>query len=150
VGLQVSGEGSTVAGMAAIVDGLEEALCLAIDGVNDDASGISRDNRRSAETWRRMLLAATEEPWFDLFYNALPVAGEEGGTLATRLLGTDAVGDVHAKTGTIGTGVGLSGYAETEGGRPMVFSMIVNGDQPEGYAVPAIDALVVALQATPD
>jgi D-alanyl-D-alanine carboxypeptidase/D-alanyl-D-alanine-endopeptidase (penicillin-binding protein 4) len=147
VGLQVTGEGSSTAGMDAMVGALEDSLCIEIDGVNDDASGISRDNRRTPADWVELLVAARDEPWFDTFYGGLPVAGEEGGTLATRFLGTSAVGDVHAKTGTIGTAVALSGYATTEGDRDMVFSVVVNGDQPEDTAVPAIDQLLVAVQA---
>lgn len=147
VGLQARGEGSSTAGMEAIMAALEDSLCIEIDGVNDDASGISRDDRRTPTDWVELLLAARDEPWFDTFFDGLPESGEEGGTLATRFLGTSAVGDLHAKTGTIGTAVALSGYATTEGGRDMVFSVVVNGDQPEDAAVPAIDALLVAVQA---
>jgi serine-type D-Ala-D-Ala carboxypeptidase/endopeptidase (penicillin-binding protein 4) len=147
VGLEVTGEGSSTAGMDAMVGALEDSLCIEIDGVNDDASGISRDNRRTPADWVELLVAARDEPWFDTFYDGLPVSGEEGGTLATRFLGTSAAGQVHAKTGTIGTGVALSGYATTEGDREMVFSVVVNGDQPEDAAVPAMDQLIVAVQA---
>jgi D-alanyl-D-alanine carboxypeptidase/D-alanyl-D-alanine-endopeptidase (penicillin-binding protein 4) len=147
VGLQVAGEGSSRAGMDAIVEALEGTLCVEIGGINDDASGVSRDNRRSAGNWQELLVAARDEPWFDDFFEGLPEAGSEQGTLAGRFLGTSAVGHVWAKTGTIGTAASLSGYAETEGGRQVVFSIVVNGDQPEEWAVPAIDALVLAVQA---
>lgn len=146
VGLQVSGEGSTRAGMDAMIAALGHSLCIEITGVNDDASGVSRDNRRSARTWREMLLAARDAEWFDVFFDGLPRSGEEPGTLATRFLGTEAAGDVVAKTGTIGTAVALSGYLETDGGRDVVFSAVANGTDPEP-AVAAIDALVVALAA---
>lgn len=146
VGLQVAGEGSSVAGLKAMVDALERSLCVDIPGVDDDASGISRDDRRSAATWQAMLLAAWDEPWFDTFREGLPLAGDPDGTLATRFLGTSARGHVRAKTGTTGVAVALSGYARTEGGRDVVFSVVVNGDQPEP-AVPAIDAVVIAVQA---
>lgn len=146
VGLQIAGEGSSQAGMDAIIDALEESLCVAIEGVNDDASGISRDNRRSAGNWQELLVAARDEPWFDDFFEGLPEAGDEQGTLAGRFLGSPAVGHVWAKTGTIGTAASLSGYAETRGGRQVVFSVVVNGDQPEDWAVPGIDALIIAVQ----
>jgi D-alanyl-D-alanine carboxypeptidase/D-alanyl-D-alanine-endopeptidase (penicillin-binding protein 4) len=147
VGLQVRGEGSSTAGLEAIVAGLEHSLCIEIDGKNDDASGVSRDDRRTPADWVELLTAARDEPWFDTFYEGLPVSGEKGSTLATRFLGTSAVDEVHAKTGTIGTSVALSGYTRTEGGRDVVFSVVVNGDQPEDAAVPAIDQLIVAVQA---
>jgi serine-type D-Ala-D-Ala carboxypeptidase/endopeptidase (penicillin-binding protein 4) len=147
VGLQVRGEGSTEAGLAAMTAALEESLCLEIEGFDDDASGISRENRRSANQWRDLLLAARDAPWFETFHEAMPVAGDQDGTLVLRFLGTSAVGNVAAKTGTIGTAVALSGYAETEGGREVVFSVVVNGDQPEKRAVPAMDAVVITVQA---
>jgi D-alanyl-D-alanine carboxypeptidase/D-alanyl-D-alanine-endopeptidase (penicillin-binding protein 4) len=147
VGLQVAGEGSSEAGMEAILDALERSLCMEIPGLNDDASGVSRDNRRTTSTWMQMLVAARDEPWFERFHEGLPVAGAEDGTLAGRFLGTSAVGDVQAKTGTIGTAVALSGYAQTEGDREVAFSIVVNGDQPESDAVPALDAVVLAVQS---
>lgn len=146
VGLQVRGEGSSEAGRAAMIEALEERLCLTIGGFDDDSSGISRADKRPAQTWRDMLLAARDAPWYDAFLESMPVAGEEGGTLAGRFLGTSAVGNVAAKTGTTGQAVALSGYATTEGDRDVVFSIIVNGDQPEP-AVPAMDAIVLAVQA---
>ncbi len=148
IGLQASGEGSTEAGMAATVAALQDSLCVEIDGLNDDASGISRENRRSAGSWQELLLAATGAEWFDTFYDGLPTSGTEDGTLAGRFLGTPAEGDVHAKTGTIGTAVALSGYLETEGGRLAAFSIVANGTDPEP-AVPAIDAVVIALASDP-
>ncbi|MGI9644454.1 MAG: D-alanyl-D-alanine carboxypeptidase, partial [Ilumatobacteraceae bacterium] len=146
IGLQVSGEPSIEAGLAASVDALEESLCVEIDGLNDDASGISRDNRRSAGSWQDLLVAAMGADWFDTFYANMPVSGAEDGTLSGRFLGTVAEGDVRAKTGTIGTAVALSGYLETDGGRLAAFSVVANGSDPEP-AVPAIDSLVVALAA---
>ncbi len=53
VGLRVSGEGSSRAGMEAMIGALERSLCVEIEGVNDDASGVSRDNRRSAADMAR-------------------------------------------------------------------------------------------------
>jgi D-alanyl-D-alanine carboxypeptidase/D-alanyl-D-alanine-endopeptidase (penicillin-binding protein 4) len=146
VGLQVRGEGSSTAGRAAMIEALEERLCITIDGFDDDSSGISREDRRPAQTWRDMLLAARDAPWYDSLLESMPVAGAEDGTLAGRFLGTSAVGNVAAKTGTTGQAVALSGYATTEGDRDVVFSIIVNGDQPEP-AVPAMDAIVLAVQA---
>lgn len=144
IGLQVAGEPSTAAGLAAIDAALEEELCLDLEGVNDDASGISRDDRRSAEEWRLMLESARTKPWFPILYEGLPVAGGETGTLKHRLVGTPAEGDVHAKTGSTGVAVALSGYVTTEGGRTAVFSAIANGNQPDP-AVAAIDDLVLRI-----
>jgi D-alanyl-D-alanine carboxypeptidase/D-alanyl-D-alanine-endopeptidase (penicillin-binding protein 4) len=146
VGLQVAGEPSTQAGLAAMVEALEDTLCISIDGINDDASGISRENRRSPQSWRELLQAARDATWFDVFYDALPEAGKEGTTLVSRFLGSEADGDVNAKTGSLGTSVALSGYVETDGGRLGVFSIVANGDQPDP-AVPAMDAVIISVAA---
>jgi D-alanyl-D-alanine carboxypeptidase/D-alanyl-D-alanine-endopeptidase (penicillin-binding protein 4) len=64
-------------------------------------------------------------PDFQLFYDALPIAGVDG-TLANRMKGTPLQGNVHAKTGTVSNVRSLSGYMTTAAGEPMAFSMIVN------------------------
>lgn len=142
VGLQTSDEPTTAAGLAAIEAVIETELCLDLQGINDDASGISRDDKRSAREWRLMLQAAQTQDWFSIIAEGLPVAGAETGTLTHRFVGTPAAGDVRAKTGSTGVSVALTGFTKTEGGRDVVFSAIANGDQPDP-AVAAIDALVV-------
>jgi D-alanyl-D-alanine carboxypeptidase/D-alanyl-D-alanine-endopeptidase (penicillin-binding protein 4) len=47
------------------------------------------------------------------------------GTLEERLRGTAAAGRVSAKTGWIAGVSALSGYAEPEGGRACVFSILI-------------------------
>lgn len=144
IGLQVAGEPSTAAGLQTIEEALESELCLDLQGVNDDASGISRNDKRSAREWRLMLQAAQTEPWYPILYDGLPVAGGEAGTLKHRFVETPAQGDVHAKTGSTGVSVALSGYVTTEGGRTAVFSAVANGNQPDP-AVAAIDDLVLRI-----
>jgi D-alanyl-D-alanine carboxypeptidase/D-alanyl-D-alanine-endopeptidase (penicillin-binding protein 4) len=93
-----------------------------------------------------MLMAAGHQPWFHTFYEGLPVAGKPHTTLATRFLGTPAVGRVHAKTGTTGSAVAISGFTRTLGGRRVVFSIVVNGFEPDP-AVPAMDAIITTVVA---
>ena len=90
-----------------------------------------------------MLDAARAAPWSAALTRSLPVAGRSG-TLAGRLTNMATAGNVHAKTGTIIPGRALSGYLTTAGGRPAVFSVIVNGHDP-GAAPAAIDALVTTV-----
>jgi serine-type D-Ala-D-Ala carboxypeptidase/endopeptidase (penicillin-binding protein 4) len=142
VGLAATGTGSTLAGLEAARDVLVD-LCVSVDGVDADGSGLSRDDRRSARAWRELLQAARSQPWGADFVAALPVAGRSG-TLTERFLGTVAEGTVRAKTGSILEARALSGYATTVGGRDVVFSVVANADAP-GPTVAAIDALVVTL-----
>ena len=144
VGRAGAGEGSTAAGAAATRAALAP-LCVPIAGVDDDGSGLSRANGRSAREWRVLLQGARSQPWAPLLVNAMPLAGRTG-TLAGRFHGTAAEGNVRAKTGTIIGGIALSGYGTTLGGRPFVFSVIANGPASNG-GQGALDALVAAVAA---
>jgi serine-type D-Ala-D-Ala carboxypeptidase/endopeptidase (penicillin-binding protein 4) len=146
VGRAGQGVGSTLAGAAASRDALAP-LCVPVNGIDDDGSGLSRANARSAREWRVLLQAARTQPWWPLLFDALPVAGHSG-TLASRFRGTPAEGNVRAKTGTIIGGIALSGYGTTAGGRAFVFSIIANGPASNG-AEAALDALVAAVAAHP-
>ena len=107
------------------------------------APGSAARNGRSTREWRVVLQAARRAPWWPLLHDALPVAGHSG-TLAGRLRGTPAAGNVRAKTGTIIGGAALSGYGTTAGGRDVVFSVVVNGPGAEQSAA-AIDTLVATI-----
>ena len=57
---------------------------------------------------------------------SLPVAGYDG-TLQKRMVGTEAEGNVLAKTGTV-TGIpSLAGYLTTAGGHTLAFAIINQG-----------------------
>jgi D-alanyl-D-alanine carboxypeptidase/D-alanyl-D-alanine-endopeptidase (penicillin-binding protein 4) len=142
VGHASGATGSTAGGLAATRAALAR-LCVPLVGADDDGSGLSRANGRSAREWRRLLQAARGEPWFPQLEAALPVAGRSG-TLASRFRGTAAEGSVRAKTGTIIGGIALSGYGTTSGGRAFVFSVIVNGDRAQAATGP-LDALITAV-----
>jgi PBP4 family serine-type D-alanyl-D-alanine carboxypeptidase len=78
----------------------------------------------------------TKQPYFKVFYDALPILGKDG-TLVDIQTDSAAAGHVHAKTGTfsdanrlgrnlIVTGKGLAGYMETSKGEHLVFCLYVN------------------------
>jgi serine-type D-Ala-D-Ala carboxypeptidase/endopeptidase (penicillin-binding protein 4) len=144
VGRAGAGEGSSAAGAAATRAALAP-LCVPIAGVDDDGSGLSRANGRSAREWRVLLQGARTQPWAPLLVNAMPLAGRTG-TLAGRFHGTAAEGNVRAKTGTIIGGIALSGYGTTLGGRAFVFSVIAAWPTSKG-GQGALDALVAAVAA---
>lgn len=106
-----------------------------------DGSGLSRYNVVSPETIVRVLDAMRRSPHFEVFHRALPVAGVDG-TIRSRMRGTPAEGNVHAKTGTLNMVRSLSGYVTAGDGRLLLFSLMANH-----FTVPTrdIDALHEAL-----
>jgi D-alanyl-D-alanine carboxypeptidase/D-alanyl-D-alanine-endopeptidase (penicillin-binding protein 4) len=90
-----------------------------------DGSGLSRHNYVSPETIVRVLDAMRRDPAFAVFYDALPVAGVDG-TIAGRMRGTPAQGNVRAKTGFVDKARSLSGYVTSADGELLIFSLLCN------------------------
>lgn len=109
---------STFFKTAGIVDG---------DVVLSDGSGLSRKDLVTPRSLVQLLHYASTQPWGELFRSTLPAAGEDG-TLADRMKNTAAQGRIFAKTGTIGHGNTLSGYATTLHGEHLVFSILGNNN----------------------
>ncbi|MEV4642303.1 D-alanyl-D-alanine carboxypeptidase/D-alanyl-D-alanine-endopeptidase [Actinoplanes sp. NPDC049548] len=98
-----------------------------------DGSGLTRRDWLTAAQIANLLQRAQARPWFATWYAALPIAGDPsplvGGTLASRMRGTPAAGNLHGKTGTL-TGVNaLSGYVADRSGRKLLFSSVSNAAQ---------------------
>lgn len=125
LGGEVKGVASVDSGRAAVREVLREF------GVADDAyviadgSGLSRYDYVAPETLARILEGMARRADFDVFYQALPIAGVDG-TIATRMRGTAAAGNVHAKTGSIANVRSLSGYVSSADGERFVFVMLAN------------------------
>jgi D-alanyl-D-alanine carboxypeptidase/D-alanyl-D-alanine-endopeptidase (penicillin-binding protein 4) len=110
-----------------------------------DGSGLSRHDYVTPATLVRVLDAMRRHPEFRVFYDALPVAGVDG-TIATRMRGTPAQGNVHAKTGTVDKARSLSGYVTTRDGRQLLFSVLCNNFTVPNRAVEDVqDAILVRL-----
>jgi D-alanyl-D-alanine carboxypeptidase/D-alanyl-D-alanine-endopeptidase (penicillin-binding protein 4) len=95
-----------------------------------DGSGLSRHDYVSPRTIVTVLDAMRKSPDFRTFYEALPIAGMDG-TIRARMRNTAAMGNVHAKTGTLDKARSLSGYVTTADGRMLLFSALCNN-----YVVP--------------
>lgn len=154
IGIAAGGNGSTASSGAAL-DRALSSMCIDIAGAAADGSGLSRADARASGEWLRLLHAARDQPWFPTFHESLPVAGRSG-TLSGRLGGPATLGNVRAKTGWTIPARGLSGYLTTAGGREVVFSVIVNGEddgRPYGDAIPgaehAIDEFIEVIAAWP-
>lgn len=100
-------------------------------GVPDDAylmadgSGLSRYNYLAPELIARVLVGMARRPDFQVWYDALPIAAVDG-TIAGRMRGTAAAGNVRAKTGSIANTRSLSGYVTTADGERLVFVLMAN------------------------
>jgi len=98
--------------------------------VLNDGSGLSRMDWVAPDQVATLLVASRQQPWFDAFEHSLPVAGHPdrmvGGTLSSRMVDTAAEGDVRAKTGSLTSVTGLSGYVTDADGEELVFSMLQN------------------------
>ncbi|MFP5355929.1 MAG: D-alanyl-D-alanine carboxypeptidase/D-alanyl-D-alanine-endopeptidase, partial [Gemmatimonadota bacterium] len=120
-----AGVGSADSGARVVREQLQ-AWGASPDGfVVRDGSGLSRHNVVTPETIIRILDAMRRSPSFQLFYDALPIAGVDG-TIANRMKGTPAERNVHAKTGTLDMVRALSGYVTTADGRLLLFSVLCN------------------------
>jgi len=115
------------------------------DVVLSDGSGLSRKDLVTPRAVVQLLRYAATQPWGELYRSTLPVAGEDG-TLSDRMKNTPAAARVIAKTGTIGHGNTLSGYATTIRGERVVFSILGNNNNLHAQdANKVIDAICVAM-----
>jgi D-alanyl-D-alanine carboxypeptidase/D-alanyl-D-alanine-endopeptidase (penicillin-binding protein 4) len=147
MGARTARSGTWRAGLSATTSYLR-GLGVPLTGVSlTDGSGLTRHNRLTARALTSTLQKVQVEPWFDAFSAALPVAGNPnrmtGGTLRSRMRGTRAADNAHAKTGTLTGVTALSGYVTGADGRRYVFSIVSNysGATPR----PVEDTFVVAL-----
>ena len=92
-----------------------------------DGSGLTRLNLVRPRQLAALLTGIWSGPHRDVFLPTLPIAGVDG-TLRSRFAEGPANGHVHAKTGTISSVIGLSGFVmRPDAGRPpLVFSILVN------------------------
>jgi D-alanyl-D-alanine carboxypeptidase/D-alanyl-D-alanine-endopeptidase (penicillin-binding protein 4) len=110
-----------------------------------DGSGLSRKDLVTPRATVQLLRYAATQPWGELYRSTLPVAGEDG-TLSDRMKNTPAAARVFAKTGTIGHGNALSGYATTLRGEQLLFSILGNNNNLHAQdANKVIDAICVAM-----
>ena len=110
-----------------------------------DGSGLSRQNLVTPHSVTTLLRYAARQPWGDAYKSTFPVAGVDG-SLSDRFKSTDAQGRVWAKTGSLGGVKTLSGYATTNRGERVAFSILSNNfNMPTKRMTDAIDSVVDAI-----
>jgi serine-type D-Ala-D-Ala carboxypeptidase/endopeptidase (penicillin-binding protein 4) len=140
------GTAGTVEGGLEVVRGFLNKAGISPDQVLFyDGSGLSRQNLVTPHAVVRMLRYAASQSWGANFRDTLPVAGVDG-SLADRFLSLDVQGRVQAKTGSLGGVKTLSGYATTNRGEPVAFSILTNNfNLPSKRVTDAIDEVVDAI-----
>ncbi len=125
MGARFEGEGSFTAGCKFVKDWLQSIGVAPSYFFNVDGSGLSRKNFVAPIATATLLKTMYHHPYFHYFYDSLPIAGVDG-TIAHRMLGTPAQGNVHAKTGYVQRMRALSGYVNIGKDDPMIFVMMFN------------------------
>ncbi|HEY0176168.1 MAG TPA: D-alanyl-D-alanine carboxypeptidase, partial [Pedobacter sp.] len=74
-----------------------------------DVSGLSPENRITTLTMAKVLQSAWKEPWFNSFYESIPVYN-----------------GMKMKSGSIRNVLAYAGYEKSSDGTPLVFSFITN------------------------
>ncbi len=108
-----------------------------------DGSGLTRGTHVSARQLVKVLAAIHKD--FSIspeFISSLGIAGEDG-TLKKRFPNSSLRGVLRAKTGSLDGVNSLAGFAETAGGEPVAFAVILNDAKMKyGSMIPWIDKMV--------
>ncbi len=112
-----------------------------------DGSGLSREDLVTPQAIVTLLRYCRQQPWGQSYLDTLPIAAVDG-SLADRFRSTPAAGAVRAKTGSLSHVYSLSGYATTQSGDHIVFSVVTNNNNmPTKKALDTIDHVVERLVA---
>ena len=123
-----NGMSSAEAGLTNLRDFLQKKVGADPQSIRvSDGSGLSTLDYMTPRVMIQLLSYAHKGPWSSAFHGSLPVAGESE-LLRRRMRSTPAQGNLHAKTGTTNTVVGLGGYVTAKDGEILAFSFIYNGN----------------------
>lgn len=91
-----------------------------------DGSGLSRQNRLTADMLARYLTALCSEPFFDHFLESLSTVGGSG-TARNLLPALPKSVSMQLKTGSMESVKSYAGYVTTADGRRLAFALVANG-----------------------
>ncbi|MGN2245735.1 D-alanyl-D-alanine carboxypeptidase/D-alanyl-D-alanine-endopeptidase [Frateuria sp. GZRR35] len=111
-----------------------------------EGTGLSRRDLTTPNALVRLLAFLANGPDAARVRDMLPVAGVDG-TLASRMRGTPAAGNVHAKTGSMTYVNCLAGYVTSAAGEHLAFAILLNDYvPPEGKSASAeVDTIAILL-----
>jgi D-alanyl-D-alanine carboxypeptidase/D-alanyl-D-alanine-endopeptidase (penicillin-binding protein 4) len=137
--------GTREAGMEEMAALLKEIGAPPSESRIDDGSGLSRNAIVTPREITRLLSYVYGTQYRDAWISLLPVGGEDG-TLAHRLCCVAEGRGIHAKTGSLGRALALSGYADSKTRGRLAFSILVNDfSAPSGEVRAWIDKIATAL-----
>lgn len=127
IGAEERNEGSWAAGNAEVKEWLTGKLGVpAGEFYPVDGSGMSRNNRASANAFISLLRYMWKSPWREEFVSSLPYTGDPDSKFGHRLRRPPFARQVYAKTGYISGVIGLSGYVHSQSGKVYAFSFLFN------------------------
>lgn len=143
MGRQLKNFGSLNAGLEVLGEFTDQIGVPHEEAYFADGSGLSRRTLVTPHAIIELLEYMAGSARFEVFFDSLPVAGVDG-TLAERFNSTNAAGNLHAKTGTLGHVDALSGYMESRSGERFAFSILGNSHLAEARtAEGAIDQIAL-------
>lgn len=141
LGAEQRSSGATpLAGAAAALDVLREQGVDVRGWVLENGSGLSRQERLTAEGLAGMLGLAWQSPLMPEFISSLAISGVDG-TMRRRLRSDETRGMAHLKTGTLRDSRALAGYVLGTSGRRYALAIMIN-DERASVAGPFLDAVV--------
>ncbi len=136
IGAEKRRAGTWAAGTNIVTEWLTGKLTVPPDEYHQaDGSGMSRDNRASANAFIHLLRYMWSTQYREDFVSSLPYSGDPDSKFGKRLRTAPFARQVFAKTGYIVGVVGLSGYVHGASGKIYAFSFIFNRYHVGVYAV---------------
>jgi D-alanyl-D-alanine carboxypeptidase/D-alanyl-D-alanine-endopeptidase (penicillin-binding protein 4) len=134
--------GTTAGGRQVVVDFLASRGIRLPELVLENGSGLSRDERISAEGLAEVLLAAWHSQYMPEFAASLPLSATDG-TLRKRFQSPEMQGRLRMKTGSLDDVSALAGYVAAASGRNFVAVVILNHPHADGGAGAAVQTALV-------
>ena len=127
IGAEMRNDGSWAGGNAEIKEWLTAKIGVPANEFHPvDGSGMSRNNRASANAFISLLRYMWKSPWREEFVSSMPYTGDPDSKFGNRLRRPPFARQVYAKTGYISGVIGLSGYVHAQSGKVYAFSFLFN------------------------
>jgi D-alanyl-D-alanine carboxypeptidase/D-alanyl-D-alanine-endopeptidase (penicillin-binding protein 4) len=127
IGAELRKDGSWAAGNAEVKEWVTTKIGVpANEYYPVDGSGMSRNNRASANAFIGLLRYMWKSPWREEFVSSMPYTGDPDSKFGNRLRKPPFARQVYAKTGYISGVIGLSGYVHAQSGKVYAFSFLFN------------------------